>query len=82
MGNELDFKRIEENHYTIEGNNEDVLDVIKQFETCYTVEIINSEVKDVVDKSDDIDWVFTPRAELRWYDQITPAEYEIKLHSK
>lgn len=82
MGEELDFKRIEENHYVIEGNKSDVEDLINQMALNYNVEIIKSEIEETVDKSEDINWVFTPRAELKWYDSITPSTFEVKLSSK
>ena len=82
MGEELELERIEANHYKIEGNNNDILDLIKQLELTYNVEIISSDVGEKSDQSDNVDWVFTPRAQLQWYNEITPAKYEIVLHTR
>lgn len=82
MGEELDIKRIEKNYYIIEGNNQDVLDVIEQFRKTYDVEILNSEVDETIHQEEDIDWVFIARSEIKWYDEITPAKYEIKITPK
>ena len=82
MGEELELERIEANHYKIEGNNNDILDLIKQLELTYDVEIVSSNVGERSDQSDNVDWVFTPRAQLQWYNEITPAKYEIVLHTK
>lgn len=82
MGEELDIKRIEKNHYEIKGNNQDILDVIEQLKLSYNVDIINSEIGETEHLEDDIDWCFIQRAELKWYDEKTKAKYEIKIDLK
>lgn len=82
MGEELDMKRIEKNHYTIKGNEPDIKELIEQLSLTYNVDIIDFSVDEKIEKGDDVSWIFTPRAELQWYDEITPAKYEIILQSK
>lgn len=81
MGEELDIKRLEENHYVVEGNAPDIEDVLNQFRLTYDVEIISDELGEVKDQSEDIDWCFIPRAELKWLDkkQNRTTEFKIKL---
>lgn len=79
MGEELDFVRIEKNHYTIKGNLEDIEDLIKQLELTYQVDIINKEIKEK-EYNNSVDWLFTPRSQLMYSDYTQNAEFEIKLN--
>lgn len=79
MGEELDFVRIEKNHYTIKGNLEDIEDLIKQFELTYDVEILNKKISDK-QHNESVDWIFTPRSQLMYSDYIQDAEFEIRLN--
>lgn len=82
MGEELDFKRINKNHYILEGNNSDIVDTFKQLELTYNVDIIDKEIGEEKTLEDNTDWIFIPRSEAVWYNSVTPAKYEFKLTNK
>lgn len=82
MGEELDMQRIEENHYKIEGNASDVEDLINQFKMNYNVDIISDAVDEIQHLEDDVNWIFVPRAELKYWDTKQNREVEIKLIHK
>ena len=46
------------------------------------LEIIKEEVGEKKDMSNDVDWVFIPRSELKWYDEKIPCEIEFKIEAK
>lgn len=81
MGEELDIKRIEENHYEIEGNLSDVKETIEQFRLSYDVDILEEEEGETkIDNS--VDWVFVPRSQLKYDDSYQNYKVEFKLTSK
>lgn len=82
MGSACGIKYLGKLHYAIEGNAVDVDETIEQFRKNYDVEILSEELGDVRDVSDDIDWIFISRAELKYFDQIQSKEVEIKLTPK
>lgn len=82
MGNELDMQRVEKNHYIIEGNKSEIDEVVEQMSPYYIVNTISKEVGETENYEQDVNWIFTPRAELRWHDEKTPATYEIVLEPK
>lgn len=79
MGEELDIKRLDKNHYEIKGNATDIEDVLNQFRINYDVEIIKDEIGETKDQSNDTSWIFIPRSELKWYDEMTPRTTEFKI---
>ena len=81
MGEELEFNRINENHYKILGNRSDIEDLIRHLGITYDVNIIKFSIGETI-KNDSLDWIFTERAEAVWYDEITESEYEIELKPK
>lgn len=82
MGEELDIKRLEKNHYLIEGNAPDIEDVLNQFKLNYNVEILKDELSEVKYMGDDVSWVFISRSELRYYDQKQNRKTEFKITKK
>ena len=82
MGEELDIKRIDKWHYKLEGNAPDIQDCLDQFALNYDVEIVSDNLGEVKYLADDVSWIYTPRSELRWYDQKQDREVEFKLTPK
>ena len=82
MGEELKFKRIEENKYVVSGNVPDIEDLIKQFSVTYDVDVIEKSIDDEVSVNNSLDWIFTPRAEAVWDVEKREGEYTIKLNKK
>lgn len=82
LGEELDIKRLEKNHYLMEGNSFDIQDMLNQLSLTYDINVIKDELGEIKHMEDDIAWVFTPRSELKWYDQKQNREVEFKISKK
>ena len=82
MGEELDFERLDENKYKVSGNVPDIEELINNLSNYYNVNVLESEKDDEPKVNTSLDWVFTPRAELVWYDEKLNGEYTIELSNK
>ena len=82
MGEELEFNRINENHYIVEGNNTDIIDLIDMLSYTYDVTVLNKEIGETENLENNMDWVFVQKGMIRWYDEIRNSKYEFLLKPK
>lgn len=82
MGSACGIERIDKWHYKIEGNAVDVDETLAQFKKTYNIELISEELGEVNDVSGDTSWIYVPRAELQYFEQVQDKEVEIKLTPK
>ena len=66
----------------MEGNSFDIQDMLNQLSLTYDINVIKDELGEIKHMEDDIAWVFTPRSELKWYDQKQNREVEFKISKK